>query len=825
MQSPRFTGVSFIVALLALFASTLGMAGCGGDPAETAETTPPAPECAAWETPIEGGGCCPPGLPCDMKCPPGEMPLEDGSCQAAGASAGVPPEACGEGFEPDGAEGCNAILPQEACPEGQMAVPGETECHEVADCGTGDYGDIPVDMPGEPPTQFVNGAYAGGDSDGTEAKPWTSIQDGVDAAASGAVVAVAAGSYLGDVFIHAKPVRLLGRCPSMVEVLGTENGVAAIALSSLATSQSEVRGVAIKGPGKGISISGPSGVVIDHVWIHDTAESGLKIVDGQGPAEAAVSWSLIESVASAGVLIFGAEVTIDMLVVRNTLAEPSGKNGAGIGIVRSLKRADVLIRRSLIDQSRATGVFVSGSDLTIEATVVRGTLPNGISLDGAGIGVVDDTSAGARANVTVRGCVVEANHDMGVAVVGSDATIEASVVRNTLPDGVKELGQGITAQDHVQTGQRANVTVRASLVQGNQGEGVSVVGSDVAIEASVVRANLATNAAAVSVLDHEGVRSSARVTGTVVEESRTAGVLVVGSDMTMVASVVRGTQPDEQGVHGQGIDIEDSPTTRAPSKVTLSSIIVEDNRVTGILVIGSELTLEGAVVRNNGPDDKGHGGWGLDVEDRLAGERGKVVVKSSLFEGNREMGIFIVGSEGTIDTSVVRDTTVGTLGQAGRGIEISIWAVAGGSPRPRASVTVISTLVERNHDLGIAVFTDATIRSSIVRGTKAIDDGSSGDGVTVLSETALASASIIDSSIDSNARAGIANFGAAVAIESSAVTCNGFDIEGEEHFGYAFTFAKNESNTCGCEDSAEVCHAVSAGISPPAPLDPVSPAP
>src|SRR4029079_675257 len=119
-------------------------------------------------------------------CPPGTMLLDDGGCQ----KAGVPPGACGQGFEPNGQGGCNAILPAAPCPPGQMAVPGDTQCHEVAPCGNGDYGTIPV----EATTQFVNGAYPGSDSDGTNVRPWKHIQDGIDHAKSGAIVAVAAGS-------------------------------------------------------------------------------------------------------------------------------------------------------------------------------------------------------------------------------------------------------------------------------------------------------------------------------------------------------------------------------------------------------------------------------------------------------------------------------------------------------------------------------------------------------------------------------------------------------------------------------------------------------
>lgn len=112
-------------------------------------------------------------------CAPGEVELGGGGCRAAG----VPEDACGQGFEPDGRGGCNPILPAETWWRGQLAVPGDAVCRTVAPCAAGVWGDVPVDAT----TQHVSAAYTGGGSDGTAARPWTTIQEGVAAAAAGAV--------------------------------------------------------------------------------------------------------------------------------------------------------------------------------------------------------------------------------------------------------------------------------------------------------------------------------------------------------------------------------------------------------------------------------------------------------------------------------------------------------------------------------------------------------------------------------------------------------------------------------------------------------------
>ncbi|KYF93026.1 hypothetical protein BE20_10380 [Sorangium cellulosum] len=317
---------------------------------------PPDMPCSPGEMPLEGGGCQPAGLPPDMLCAPGEMPLEGGSCQRAG----VPPVACGQGFEPDGRRGCVPILPEGPCPPGQMAIPGESECHEVAPCGDGDYGSIPVDAT----TQFVNSAYTGTDSDGTQAKPWRQIQDGIDHARSGATVAVAAGRYAEDLLIRGKRVRLWGRCPALVEVVGTEAQFATVEVLDGNASHSEVRSLAITGPRVGFLTSGASDVLVDRAWIHDSNDVGVQIEDSLSPTSVVVSASLIEATNAVGVAILGADTTFQSTVIRATRPDSGGAYGHGIQIENgTLARAELTLRRSLLERNRMAGVLAFGSDV------------------------------------------------------------------------------------------------------------------------------------------------------------------------------------------------------------------------------------------------------------------------------------------------------------------------------------------------------------------------------------------------------------------------------------------------------------------------------
>src|SRR5262249_46663449 len=136
-----------------------------------------------------------------------------GGCQPAG----VPPEACGEGFTADGAQGCRAVLPAQPCGAGEMAVPGEAACHRVAVCSVGTWGASPVD----PEPVDVDGSYAGGDSDGSAAHPFATIGDAYIAAKPNATIAIAAGTYTEELDFEFKPVHLWGVCPDQVTLVGT----------------------------------------------------------------------------------------------------------------------------------------------------------------------------------------------------------------------------------------------------------------------------------------------------------------------------------------------------------------------------------------------------------------------------------------------------------------------------------------------------------------------------------------------------------------------------------------------------------------------------
>ena len=202
-----------------------------------------------------------------------------------------------------------------------MAVVGESECREVAPCAAGDWGDLPV----QGDTQYVDGAYAGTDSVGTMDRPWRTIQAGIDAASAGAIVAVAAGSYPQDLRITGQPVRLWGRCPGLVEVVGGVVAPAAIEIGPGA-SGAEVRGLALRGGALGLLVHGAENVLLATLWVHDTAMPGIYLNGDTAATSVVLQDPLVEAAQDVGILMLGAQATVDRLVVRDTLT-----NAAALG--------------------------------------------------------------------------------------------------------------------------------------------------------------------------------------------------------------------------------------------------------------------------------------------------------------------------------------------------------------------------------------------------------------------------------------------------------------------------------------------------------------
>jgi hypothetical protein len=579
-------------------------AGCAADESE--------PACVAPSR-VVAGRCLAPGVQ-DDGCPAGTLGQPDGSCR----EAGVPPELCGAGFEPDGMHGCAPVLPADPCPAGLMAVPGETACHPVMDCGGGTWGNIPV----EPTTVYVDAFYAGGANDGSAARPFTSIVPAVAASAPGAMVAIARGDYHENVVITGKAVRLWGKCPGEVDVFATGAQAGAIVIRGGADG-TEVHGLGVTGTAAGIVVSGSIDVLLEQVRMHDTSSRGLNVQPTLGPTSVTLRSALVERTHEIGVYFAGPGNTMESVVVRGTLAKVGDQIlGRGVGVQIDLdlqERGALEAHGVVVDDNIEGGVVIAGADALLEALVVRRTAPQLTDQGfGMGVAVVEEPMTAARSNVTVRGALIEANHDTGVLATGSDLTLEGVVVRDTAPQASTQLfGQGIVIQAHPDTHARSTGAVRHCLVEANHDVGVIVSASDVTLEGVLVRAMLPrpdgfSGHGIAIVLDCLAVglcapsaRANATVRGSLVEDAYEVGLIVGGSDAVLEGVAVRRTITSTvDASFGDGIAVADAFVTNTGipgvANATLSAVVSEDNARSGLGNWGGSVTLGTTALRCNG---------------------------------------------------------------------------------------------------------------------------------------------------------------------------------------------------------------------------------
>ncbi|MBW2453262.1 MAG: DUF1565 domain-containing protein [Deltaproteobacteria bacterium] len=592
---------------LALVAALLGVvaAGCGGDDADPQTSTGGS----AGSGGAGGEGGVTPDLPgAILPCPAGELAQDDQSC----LPPGIPADGCGTGFTHDGDRGCEPVLPAEPCGTGQLAVPGDTSCRPVTACVSSKWGTAPTGGT----TEHVDGSYQG-TSTGSETQPWKTIQAGINAAAPGAVVAVAAGTYNEAVTI-AQGVSLWGACADTVTIAAPGNSVAVTVQDSATTVV--VRDLAITGSDIGLWAIGPDDLLVDRVWVHHTGERGLVLQAGTGPVSIEVLDSLIEEASYQGVAVHGVAARVERSVVRD-IQEQNGW-GSGLGVyLEPSGRGELTIRTSVVEGSPGLGVLARGSDLVLEDSVVRDSHPR---LDMAqGLGILGLEDGLDRASLTVRGSLVETAYMCGICADDSDLTVERTVVRDILPEpadlgagyGIRVFGIELGFSD------RPTGLISQSVIERTHATGLLALGAEVDVTALVVRdieprGDDQTRGRGIYLGYSSGAseqRTAGSIRGCLVERAHEAGIMVAGSDADIDSCAVFDTQSRElDGLVGAGvIYVRNMPVISEGAAGTLRRTVVQEARAAGVAVLASELTVTDVIVRDSlrqdASDDFGDG--------------------------------------------------------------------------------------------------------------------------------------------------------------------------------------------------------------------------
>ena len=307
-----------------------------------------------------------------------------------------------------------------------------------------------------------------------------------------------------------------------------------------------------------------------------------------------------------------------------------------------------------------------------------------------------------------------------------------------------------------------------------------------------------------------GARGQLALTHSVIERNHDIGVQIAGSDAKISATVVRDTDGRADGLFGEGILVGHGAV------VDVSDSLVARSREGGVVVSGSTLTLVSSVVTDTAMNAAGHLGGGIGAraergygaavhpDGRELGRRQEPPgrdLRERLRRDRRADG-------GPRDRAQrrralrPRDPGPDRLGHRG-----ARERVGEGLPRreqPRDG--------DRGRRLRRRHRADAGPRDARER------RGQAGRRDHDRVEGGPASATIVGTRVESSARAALSSFGASITFGANVFDCNGFDLEGEEFGGASFAFDHTGGNVCGCTSDAAIageCQVQSAGLEPP----------
>lgn len=571
--------------------------------------------CAAALAATLGSACSCGG---DTDCGPGTIDV-DGECVPGGPDADN--GGCGPGTIPS-EQGCvPAVSPADRRPcEGRFGPIAEDDADAV----------------------FVDAAFDGSDQIGTADQPYTGIQDAVDAASDGAIVAVAAGTYTGAVTIG-KPLSLEGRCAREAII---EGGV-----SVADTGDVAVRGFTISMGDPGIGavnvqpIDQEYGLEIRFVLL--TQSVGAGILMDNSVVDVLDSDVFMTTAAGANLDQLGSGVIIlngSIFDIANSIVQMSGFQGIDITDAFGLPSAI-----STASDARSSG--------TIRDSEVRGNMAGGVRMRTELPPLLPPPEGEV---ITISAVTIADNLGDGIAARSSRLDVVGSIVRNNEGHGVVTKATSVTVAGNELEGQPASgigvylvdssSSITANSVSGFDGGGIAITGNDGADAALVFGNTLTTNA--------------------------DAGILLVNvDDATVEGNEVSGTvgarTPDQSG-HGIWV-VGDADSDEAT--VAVRNNFVHDNAGVGISVENFNHSLDvdeiQFVVRNNTVDDNGFAG--INVQESTGG--GEVIDNN--LSGNAGYGIrtadvaFERGPARVfIENNTIGGTVVSFLSDDGDGIQM-----------------------------------------------------------------------------------------------------------------------------------------------------------
>lgn len=399
----------------------------------------------------------------------------------------------------------------------------------------------------------------------------------------------------------------------------------------------------------------------------------------------------------------------------------------------------------------------------------------------------------------------------GVAVTGAGqgVTVDGSNVKLDQLWVHDTAGSGVFVQSPA-----AGVVLSRSLVEKVRTTGAYVEGAALRVESSVIRdvSSAADGRGGNGVqaqIGRDGKPSTVAVAGTIVERVVASAILNYGSDVTIDGSLLRdvvGRDDVASCVHAQKGSVSD----RLP-QITIGTSLLERCTGTGVNLVVGTLSVDRSVIRDSKPHPVAKG-LGLLVV------RGALTVRDSFVSTMPLVGIQVFGGTAAIERTIVRDT-------GGIGIALAKYKIT-----EQTSATVTDSAVLHTSTVGIyAGAAKVDVLRSLVRDVKPEPGtGLYGDGIeaavlwgTVENAPVGAEVLVSETVVRDAARAGLAVLASSGVVEKASLGCTTLDLavgrsfrRGDGTLGeLEFTLDDRGGNVCGCP-AKEACRATQSAIEP-----------
>ncbi|MBW2461902.1 MAG: hypothetical protein JRH11_09655 [Deltaproteobacteria bacterium] len=419
--------------------------------------------------------------------------------------------------------------PAESCGPGEAQFTGEAGCTAVGpECPADGW---PTALPTDRPVLYVRADAAAG-GDGTIAAPFTTIHDAIAIAATGSVIAVAPGRYVGTHSVANLDLSIRGAC--LDAVIESESLFTAV---ELIDTTSDLRNLTIVGSEYGLRVWNST---VDLVSVEVRLRPELPL--------------------GAGVLLHNGTLTGESVVVRGPMNEG----------VRARSASTLELQRAVIAGEMRIGVVVSDSIFRGDEVVIRGFV-SGAAVGEAGKGVF---VFGTSELTLTRSAIVDAIGHPVLATDDFDLTLRDCLVRGP-PVGVAAragaiaaVGPGSLSLDRVSISQLRNNGIVAAV-------GAHLEATDVVV--------VETNAPVDSPVGYGielGAAATASMQRVFIDRSTAVGLLVDGQDTVIDATdltIVR-TRAGGGGTFGRAIQVQRGGV------LTLNRVELRDNREVAISV-------------------------------------------------------------------------------------------------------------------------------------------------------------------------------------------------------------------------------------------------